>query len=87
LGIIWDPFGTHWGTIWEPFGIHLETSGRMEAEEASGGQISDYLTPSAMECNSSIKISISRGGFEGTINYDCIFTATYADDMCERFEV
>ena len=59
----------------------------MEAEEASGGQISDYLTPSAMECNSSIKISISRRGFEGTINYDCIFTATYADGMHERFEV
>jgi hypothetical protein len=87
LRVIWDPFGSHLGAIWEPFGIHLETSGRMEAEEATGGQISDYLTPSATECKSSIKISISRGGFEGTINYDCIFTATSADDMCERFEV
>ena len=48
-GIIWDPFGIHWGAIWEPFGIHLETSGRMEAEEASGGQISTG-------CKSSIKI-------------------------------
>ena len=59
----------------------------MEAEEASGGQISDYFTPSATECKSCIKISISRGGFEGTINYDSIFTATYADNMRERFEV
>jgi len=56
LGIIWDPFGTHWGAIWEPFGIHLETSGRMGAEEAPGGQTSDYLTPSATGCKSCIKI-------------------------------
>ena len=85
LGVIWDPFGTHLGAIWEPFGIHLETSGRMEAEEASGGQISDYLTPSATECKRSIKFSISRWFFEGTINYECIFTATYAADLRERF--
>ncbi len=87
LGAIWEPFGSHLGAIWDPFGIHLETSGRMEAEEASGGQISDYLTPSATECKSCIKISISRGGFEGTINYDCIFTATYGAGRHARFVV
>ena len=75
------------GSIWKPFGIHLETSGRMEAEEASGGQISDYFTPSATECKSSIKISISRGVFEGTINYDCIFTATSDAGRRERFAI
>ena len=31
--------------------------------------------------------SISRGVFEGTINYDCIFTATSGDDMHARFEI
>ena len=55
----------------------METSGRMEAEEASGEQISNYAPHSATECKSSIKISISRGFFEGTINYDCIFTVRY----------
>ena len=84
---IWESFGIHLGAIWEPFGIHLETSGRMEAEEASGGQISDYLTPSATECKSSIKISISRGVFEGTINYDCIFTATSDAGRRGRFPI
>ena len=76
LGDTWESFGIHLGSIWEPFGRHLETSGRMEAEEASGGQISYYMPHSRTECKSSIKISISRGVFDGTINYDCIFTAT-----------
>ena len=78
LGVIWETFGSHLGSIWEPFGIHLETSGRMEAEEASGGQISYHVPHSRTECKSSIKISILRGVFEGTINYDCIFTARSA---------
>ena len=74
---IWEASGRHLGGIWEPFGIHLETAGGVEAEEASGGQISNYVPRSAAECKSSIKISISRRVFEGTINYDCIFTVRY----------
>ena len=77
LGGIWEASGRHLGDIWEPFGIHLETAGGVEAEEASGGQISNYVPHSAAECKSSIKMSISRIVFEGTINYDCIFTVTY----------
>ena len=65
LGVIWEPSGSHlgviWGSsgrqlgvIWKPFGSHLgsnsETSGRMEAEEASGGQISYYVPHSRTEC-------------------------------------
>ena len=65
------------GGNWEPFGIHLETSGRMEAEEASGGQISYYVPHSRTECKSCMEISILRGGFDGTINYDCTFTVRY----------
>ena len=72
LGGIWEASGRHLGGIWEPFGIHLETAGGVEAEEASGGQISNYVPHSATECKSSINISISRGVCEGTINYDCI---------------
>ena len=60
LGVIWGSSGRHLGVIWEPFGSHLgsiwETSGRMEAEEASGGQISYYVPHSRTECKSSIKI-------------------------------
>ena len=88
LGIIWGSSGRHVRVIWEPFGSHLGSIWRhLGGWMPSGGQISDYLTPSATECKSSINISISRGGFEGTINYDCIFTATSAADTCERFEV
>ena len=58
-------------------GKKKKTAGGVEAEEASGGQISNYVPHSATECKSSIKISISRGVFEGTINYDCIFTIRY----------
>ena len=61
LGGIWEASGRHLEAIWEPFGIHLETAGRMEAEEASGGQISYYVPHSRTECKSSIKMSISRG--------------------------
>ena len=75
--IIWEASGRHLGGIWEPFGIHLETAGGLEAEEASGGQISNYVPHSAAECKSSIKMSISRRVFEGTINYDCILTVRY----------
>ena len=71
LGVIWETFGNHLGSIWE-------TSGRVEAEEASGGQISYYLPHSRTECKSSIKISISRRFFEGTIEFGCIFTAISA---------
>ena len=81
LGVIWESsgsYGGHLGDIWESFGIHLETSGRMEAEEASGSQISYYVPHSRTECKSSINICILRIVFEGTINYDCIFTATSA---------
>ena len=77
LGSIWEASGRHLGGIWGTFGRHLETSGRMEAEEASGGQISYFVPHSATECKSSIKMSISRRVFEGTINYDCIFTVRY----------
>ena len=69
--------GRHLGGIWEASGMPLETSGRMEAEEASGGQISNYVPHSATECKSAIKISISRGGFDGTINCDYIFAVRY----------
>ena len=79
LGVIWETFGSHLGSIWEPFGIHLETSGRMEAEEASGGQISYYLPHSRTECTSSIKMWILRVVFEGDITVDRKITATYAD--------
>ena len=78
LGVIWGSSGRHLGVIWDPFGIHLETSGRMEAEEASGGQISYYVPHSRTECKSSINISILRCVFDGTINYGCIFTARSA---------
>ena len=61
LEVIWETFGSHLGSIWEPFGIHLETSGRMEAEEASGGQISYHVPHSRTECKSSIKLSIFLG--------------------------
>ena len=56
----------------------MGTSGRVEAEEASGVQISYYFTSSETECDSSIKLSILQRGFEGTINDDCIFTETSA---------
>ena len=52
---IWEASGRHLGGIWEPFGIHLETAGVLEAEEASGGQISNYVPHSATECKSAIK--------------------------------
>ena len=75
---ILEASGRHLGGIWEPFGIHLETSGRMEAEEASGGQISYHVPHSRTECKSFIICFILRRVFEGTINYDYIFTATSA---------
>ena len=78
LGVIWETFGSHLGAIWEAFGIHLETSGRMKAEEASGGQISYYVPPSATECKSSFKISISQTVFQGTIAFVLVFTTIYA---------
>ena len=74
LAGIWEASGRHLGAIWEPFGIYLETAGRVEAEEASGGQISYYVPRSRTECKSCIEISISRCFFEGTI---CIFTVRY----------
>ena len=69
------------GSIWEAFGIHLETSGRMEAEEASGGQILNYVPHSAAECKSSINMSISRRFFE----VPSIMTAYLQSDMGDSF--
>ena len=47
--------------------IIWETSGKMEVEEASGGQISYYVPHSRTECNSSIKMLILHCVFEGQI--------------------
>ena len=69
------------GGIWEPFGIHLETAGGVEAEEASGGQISNYVPHSAAECKSSIKILISRG----VLRVPSIMTAYLQSDMSGGF--
>ena len=77
---IWEASGRHLGAFWDPFG----DSWGVEAEEASGGQISNYVPHSAAECKSSIKMSISRRGFEGTINYDCIFTIRYGGRLFNR---
>ena len=81
LGSIWEASGRHLGGIWGTFGRHLETSGRMKAEEASGGQISYYVPHSATECKSSFKISISRG----VLRVPSIMTAYLQSDMCHGF--
>ena len=48
-----------------------ETSGRTEAEEASGGQISYYVPHSRTECKSSFLLFILRGVFGGQITKHC----------------
>ena len=85
LGVIWESYGKHMGDIWESFGIHLGAIWDPFGDiwEDGGwrgirGQISYHVPHSRTECKSFIKIAISRGVFEGTINYDCIFTARSA---------
>jgi hypothetical protein len=71
LGSFWEPFGSHLGAIWDPFGIHLETSGRMEAEEASGGQISDTSLPLQRDAKVPLKFEFH----EGVLRVPSIMTA------------
>ena len=75
VGVIWKTFENHLGSIWEPFGspfgIHLETSGRMEAEEASGGQISDTSLP--LQRNA--KVPLKFQFHEGILRVPSIMTA------------
>ena len=67
LGSIWEPFGTHLGAMWDPFG----TSGRMEAEEASGGQISDTSLP--LQRNA--KVPLTFQFHKGVLRVPSIMTA------------
>ena len=78
---IWEAFGRHLGGIWETFGRHLGCIWADLAHKRGRQREIDrraiYHWKNNVFWQKFPESSISRGVFEGTINYDCIFTATY----------